>query len=72
MTDKRPMILTYYPRESEFFVPYVMGLCLQAARLAGWTNEQWIEFHDAAMAADDDEFLRVVAKSFNVTGKAAP
>ena len=72
MSDPRPVILSYHPREYEFFIPYVVGLCREAARMSGWTNDRWVDFHDKAMAADDDEFLRVVAMSFNVTGKASP
>lgn len=67
----RPSITSIYAREHPYFIPYIMGLCRQAARLAEWTNAEWIAFHDEAMAADDDAFLEVVVRFFDVAGRAS-
>jgi hypothetical protein len=68
----KPGISVNQPKEYFYFIPLVMGLCRESARHAGWTNERWIKFHDEAMAADDDRFLEVVSREFDVAGKATP
>lgn len=44
----------------------VLGLCLRAARKAGWSNEQCIKFSDEAMSGNYDHMLQTTMKYFEV------
>ena len=71
MKKSKPAVFTYYAPSDPYFVAYMIGLCRESARLASWTNDRWIKFHEKFMAADEDKVLTVVKRYFKVEGKAA-
>ena len=42
----------------------ILGRCSKAAKRAGWTKEQVIEFHGEATSGDYDKLLQTVIKYF--------
>ncbi len=44
----------------------ILGACQRAAKLAGWSKEQWAKVRDEMMAGDYDHLLATAMEHFDV------